>query len=167
MNPLSTETEVWRTWPTPALGTTLSRWQANRCAWCGYEDQLVRDHCHQTGLVRGLLCRSCNQTESSDFRGDWNAWRAGDHAARAAGHFEVYTNHLGQTPLRPTAALVYYTGTERDAWWEKVITDLRAGSAWPVEAPWSEFATARRDSDMAEMRAAIGNLGSALLGGDR
>ena len=39
--------------------------QHNRCAICGYEfgsaqgDTYV-DHCHSTGVVRGLLCRKCN-----------------------------------------------------------------------------------------------------------
>lgn len=44
--------------------------QLGRCAICGKEERLVdaagrrtrlaMDHCHDTGRVRGLLCRSCN-----------------------------------------------------------------------------------------------------------
>ena len=35
--------------------------QNNRCACCGnLEKQLVVDHCHDTGKVRGLLCSRCN-----------------------------------------------------------------------------------------------------------
>ncbi len=42
-------------------------WHAGRCAACGYRDvRLVDDHDHATGLIRGLLCRSCNGREPYD-----------------------------------------------------------------------------------------------------
>lgn len=31
-----------------------------KCAVCGSSDNLSVDHCHQTGRLRGLLCRHCN-----------------------------------------------------------------------------------------------------------
>ena len=37
--------------------------QNNQCAICGTiqkDRRLSVDHCHQTGVVRGLLCNSCN-----------------------------------------------------------------------------------------------------------
>jgi hypothetical protein len=34
--------------------------QDGRCAICDNESGLVVDHDHETGLVRGGLCRSCN-----------------------------------------------------------------------------------------------------------
>lgn len=34
--------------------------QESRCAICNFEVELVVDHDHESGLVRGLLCKSCN-----------------------------------------------------------------------------------------------------------
>ena len=41
----------------------LEDWQAKRCAICGGRSK-VDDHDHQTGLVRGRLCQSCNTLEA-------------------------------------------------------------------------------------------------------
>jgi hypothetical protein len=41
----------------------LARWQGGRCAICGKVRDLVCDHDHTTGFVRGWLCNSCNTTE--------------------------------------------------------------------------------------------------------
>jgi len=35
--------------------------QNNKCKICNKEDNLVVDHCHKTGIVRGLLCQQCNK----------------------------------------------------------------------------------------------------------
>lgn len=35
--------------------------QCGYCAICHNETKLNVDHCHETKMVRGLLCRSCNQ----------------------------------------------------------------------------------------------------------
>lgn len=45
----------------------LWNWQQGRCAVCAdsvnERSILVRDHDHQTGLMRGLLCQACNNAE--------------------------------------------------------------------------------------------------------
>jgi len=34
--------------------------QNNKCVGCGEVKKLYVDHCHDTGIIRGLLCPSCN-----------------------------------------------------------------------------------------------------------
>lgn len=47
-----------------ALRIALAAWHDRRCAVCGFHDlHLVEDHDHDTGFIRGLLCRSCNGRE--------------------------------------------------------------------------------------------------------
>jgi hypothetical protein len=41
----------------------LIKMQDGRCAICPSTAKLIVDHDHETGLVRGLLCRRCNQWE--------------------------------------------------------------------------------------------------------
>jgi len=42
----------------------LRRWQAGACAMCSAtRSRLLVDHDHGTGLIRGLLCASCNTAE--------------------------------------------------------------------------------------------------------
>lgn len=45
--------------------SVLERWQNGRCAVCGEtsEGRLVRDHDHDSGMIRGLLCSGCNTLE--------------------------------------------------------------------------------------------------------
>jgi hypothetical protein len=49
--------------------------QDNRCAICGTDNTNTRalavDHCHDTGIIRGLLCSNCN-TGIGNLRDDIN-----------------------------------------------------------------------------------------------
>ena len=50
-----------------ALRIALDAWHDHLCSVCGFRDlRLVTDHDHDTGLIRGLLCRSCNGREPHD-----------------------------------------------------------------------------------------------------
>lgn len=39
----------------------MSEAQSHRCLICEEQKSLVVDHCHKTGLIRGLLCNTCNR----------------------------------------------------------------------------------------------------------
>lgn len=49
-----------------ALQLVLAEWHDDRCAVCGGRGERVIDHDHDTGLIRGFLCRSCNGLEPHD-----------------------------------------------------------------------------------------------------
>lgn len=153
-------TVAWKRWARPVEGATvdLCDWQDNRCAWCGHSNVtrgLVRDHCHLTGLVRGYLCSGCNSREGSGSESVWGGWRAGDNPANALGQYEIYRNHLGETPLSPQGALQYYSPDELAAWFALLPEALSQGRPWPAEAPWINTALARREAAYAQMREAL------------
>ena len=41
-------------------GITREKIGPNLCMICGSKETICIDHCHETGKVRGLLCRKCN-----------------------------------------------------------------------------------------------------------
>ena len=54
----------------------LHEWQEGRCAMCGHErGKILMDHCHESGLIRGLLCHSCNLNESGNYDVRWQIYR--------------------------------------------------------------------------------------------
>lgn len=64
----------------PEKLSELLRFQKVRCAVCGRPKPQNPDHDHETGLLRGLLCISCNRVLGLLSRTSLNAaegWRAG------------------------------------------------------------------------------------------
>jgi hypothetical protein len=61
----------------------LRRWHDSRCGICAAETDLVLDHDHGTGWVRGLLCDDCNKSEglARDADDKFARWRACPSAA--------------------------------------------------------------------------------------
>lgn len=81
-------------------------WQDGCCTVCSIDAKLVTDHCHVSGLIRGMLCASCNVKE-----GNWH---------HCSGAIDRYRQ-------RPPAALLdirlrYYSA--------------RTGYAEPLPAPY-------------------------------
>ena len=71
-------------WPTPATFSFSDEdgaeeflwWWNHDCAICGSADNLVTDHDHKTGLVRGRLCIYCNAKEGhADDKGIFGKYR--------------------------------------------------------------------------------------------
>jgi hypothetical protein len=79
-----TKLSIFRDVPPPEdiCATLLNALQNGICYMCwalGYStrkgEYLIEDHCHKTGMVRALLCRSCNVKEGKNFELPWNAYR--------------------------------------------------------------------------------------------
>jgi hypothetical protein len=92
----------------PEARELLMAWQNGRCALCGYRrDRLIADHCHQTALVRGMLCQSCNVIEGRAGRQGPNTRIQGyrsKHPAFLLGLRVIYHNLHG--PAVPEPALL-------------------------------------------------------------
>lgn len=84
--------------------TALNAWHAGRCAICGRVDggELVTDHDHDTGLIRGLLCRSCNTREGLNAAGSFAAYRE-RHPAAILGVRARYYDPYAREYARPVA----------------------------------------------------------------
>lgn len=70
----SSDPACW-SWEPFTLGNGWREWHQGRCAICGGRCTLVEDHDHKTGMMRGLLCRSCNTLEGLGYGGVWERYR--------------------------------------------------------------------------------------------
>ncbi|MFN5442896.1 MAG: endonuclease domain-containing protein [Crocinitomicaceae bacterium] len=60
----------------------------DKCDVCSSEKQLAFDHCHKTGIARGILCFKCNSTLGI----------LGDNLESVKEKFESFINYL-ETPI--------------------------------------------------------------------
>lgn len=112
MNLTEAEAPACMTWPMPAARIAkmpqerrIYAWQKGRCAACGLHTDLFIDHSHETGLVRGLLCRGCNHTESHNDGRRWVAWRNGWNPATLLGVHDQYISPITGEPVLSHKAL--------------------------------------------------------------
>lgn len=100
---------VCMTWPLPpthdeATLDDIDRWQGGRCGICATVGRLVLDHDHATGLVRGYLCRRCNQLEGVNDHPRLVRWRSGWNPAALMGVAEQYVDPMtGRTDAETDA----------------------------------------------------------------
>lgn len=113
------EPACW-SWPTVEAAkddlAALVAWHEGRCALCGGVRVLVRDHCHYSGFIRGLLCPSCNSREG----------RPG-----AATRTPVVHRYRVRPPAFILGVIVAYSGNRRIATPGRVF----AGMALPPPNP--------------------------------
>lgn len=85
----------------------VAEWQDARCAICESRGRLVADHDHVTGMVRGLLCHSCNVREGCDRNGSplFAAYRERPPAAILGVRARYYSPFTGYAePMHPGVA---------------------------------------------------------------
>lgn len=81
----------------------FAAWHDTRCAVCGLrKGRLVNDHDHDTGLIRGLLCPSCNGCEPHD-DGLFRKYREQPPAQILGIHLRYWDPFCGWAQPRDTA----------------------------------------------------------------
>lgn len=101
------EPECW-SWPVPTNPAEsgfalLAAWHEGRCAICGVAAvHQVLDHEHDSGLVRGWLCRSCNVREGLS-------------------HDDVFDRYRVRPPAQTLGVRIFYFGRNWPlGWWQDV-----------------------------------------------
>lgn len=99
----------------------MESWHEGRCAICGWygHGRLDADHDHDTGWVRGLLCRSCNTREANTPGGIWEKYRQRNPASILgvqAMYVSPYTG-LPWIPRTPTEIEATERRAEQEADW--------------------------------------------------
>ena len=80
----------------------MAVWQRGRCAICGRKPSsgLDTDHDHETGLIRGYLCRSCNTAEGCGRGGKFAKYRERCPAV-ICGYADYYYDPIGHRYAKP------------------------------------------------------------------
>jgi hypothetical protein len=98
-------------WPAPetctfkdeeAASDFLRWWHCGMCAICGDRGDLVDDHDHKTGLVRGRLCRFCNGKEGhADDEGVFGKYRQRNPASILGVKVRYWSSWTGYAEPEP------------------------------------------------------------------
>jgi hypothetical protein len=102
---------------------SLWAWQDERCALCGGQIPLgvmVADHCHDSGMVRGLLCAGCNAL-------------AGHGRVRDPRQARALQRYLDRPPTQMLGFDIAYRDHPR--WRRSLCNLLKALETAPTETP--------------------------------
>lgn len=111
------ELKDYRIIPPPEYiaGNLLIEIQGYSCLICESKNDLIHDHCHQSGMVRSILCRRCNVLEG--LSGNTRPWKIYRAYAPANGWFFRYSGMNEQwksgyeDPLPERVKLNEYNGS--------------------------------------------------------
>jgi len=118
----------------------LGAYQEGRCAICGGDyskssQRLVMDHCHESGLIRGLLCNSCNTSEGMSNYPVYRAYRK-VYPTKILGLKMIYARWASGNP--PIAGFLehkldVYLWTPKECF---DVMDLFTGVNAPINLDW-------------------------------